>query len=302
MLDANATKLLRQRVGISPGTTVKKPARSHPRRSLHDADCGTDDALGEHRAGRATVGGMASGAEKAGETVLLLNRDIVEDGAVGVRIAGPVRVETVVSQGCRPVGETMLVTKAEGNMIETLGGRPALEVAREILSALTTHEQDMVENGVYLGIVINEYQEAFDRGDFLIRNVLGADPDTGAVAIGDTVRAGQTVQFHIRDAQVADEDLRIMMPAPRRTRPCRQAASVFSCNGRGTRMFDMPNHDVRGVLEMVPETPLAGFFAAGELGPVGGKNFIHGQTASILLFSPAKGSRLGMRDEGSRHE
>lgn len=232
------------------------------------------------------VGGMASGASHAGENILLLDGDVLDEGAVGIRVAGAVRVDTVVSQGCRPIGDTLLITRAEGNMIATLGGQNALDAARQILDMLKPKEQELVQNGLYLGIVINEYQPAFGRGDFLVRSVQGVDADTGALAIAENVRAGQTVQFHIRDAETADEDLRALMAVAAKDDTAPAGGLVFSCNGRGVRMFDLPNHDVRSVLEAVPETPLAGFFAAGEIGPIGRKSFVHSHTASIALFRP----------------
>ena len=241
------------------------------------------EALEDLAPGIPSVGGLASGGH-AGENVLLLDGDIKEDGVVGIRFGGPIRIETIVSQGCRPIGDTLLVTQAAGNMIGTLGGRSALEVAREILSALPPEEQELAQNGLYLGVVVNEYQPTFERGDFLVRNVLGADMESGALAVGDTVRAGQTVQFQVRDKSTADEDLRMLMAKAGKDEVAPTGGLLFSCNGRGVRLFDLPNHDVRGVLEAVPETPIAGFFAAGEIGPVGGKSFLHGHTASILLF------------------
>lgn len=244
------------------------------------------EALDRICPGAPTVGGMASGGMQPGDNRLLYQDEIIEDGAVGVRIAGPIRVDTIVSQGCKPIGEPLLVTGAENNMIASLGGRPGLEVAREQLMNLSSDDQELVENGLYLGIVINEYQSSFERGDFLVRNVFGADQDTGAIAIGDTVRPGQTVQFHVRDAAIADADLRELMAQAGRDEAAPLGGLIFSCNGRGVQMFDLPNHDIRCVLEAVPETPLAGFFAAGELGPVGGKSFIHGTTASVVLFRP----------------
>ena len=246
------------------------------------------EALDELGGGAPTLGGMASSGEQPGQNVLLLNDQVFDDGVVGVSIAGPIRVDTIVSQGCRAVGETLLVTRAEEQVIHTLGGKPALEMAQDILSDLTPEEQEQVQNGaLYLGIVTNEYQDAFGHGDFLVRSVLGADPETGALVIGDEIRAGQTVQFHVRDAQTAHDDLRQMMMQAATNDAAPLGGLLFSCNGRGLRLFDMPNHDVRGVLEAVPETPLAGFFAAGELGPVGGKSHLHGQTVSIVLFRPS---------------
>ncbi len=232
------------------------------------------------------VGGMASGANQAGQNQLLLNDSIHREGVVGIRLAGDFDVDCVVSQGCRPIGETLLVTKAEGNLIETLGGKLALKVTQNILNSISEEEKELVKNGLFFGVVINEYQSEFARGDFLVRSVLGADPTRGAIAVSDAVRAGQTVRFHVRDADTADEDLRILMKTSGQHEIAPRGGLIFTCNGRGVRMFDMPNHDVRTVLEAVPETPVAGFFCNGEFGPVGGKTFIHGHTASVLLFRP----------------
>ena len=231
-----------------------------------------------------TMGGMSSGSDGPGDGVLLYQNRVVDQGVVGVRIAGPVRIESVVSQGCRPIGERMLVTKSEENRILAFGGRNALEVTQEIIQALSESDKELLGEGLCLGIVVNEYQNEFGRGDFLVRTVFGAEPNTGAVVIGDHVRVGQSVQFHLRDAQSADEDLREMMAEIAKDESAPMGGFVFTCNGRGLRMFDAPNHDVRSVLEAVPETPLAGFFAQGELGPIGGRSFIHGHTASIVLF------------------
>ena len=287
VLAAESRAILGQRVGATGAS------RSETRAYLVLGDPFTTpivdlmQALERWTPGVPTVGGMASSGERPGENVLLLDGEVLDDGMVGVRLAGPVRVDTIVSQGCRAIGETLMVTKAEENMISTLGGQNALEVARGILDKLPPAEQDSVSNdGLFLGIVINEYQPTFGRGDFLIRTVLGADKNTGAVAVGENIRAGQTVQFHVRDKVTADEDLRLLMARAAQDETAPAGGLLFSCNGRGIRMFDLPNHDVRGVLEAVPETPIAGFFAAGEIGPVGGKSFLHGHTASIILFRP----------------
>lgn len=232
------------------------------------------------------VGGMASGANQAGQNQLLLNDAIHREGVVGIRLAGDFDVDCIVSQGCRPIGDKLLVTRAEGGLIATLGGKPALEVTQKILSTISDAEKDLVQNGLFLGVVINEYKSEFERGDFLVRSVLGADPARGAIAVSDAVRAGQTVQFHVRDADTADEDLRLLLKPASQHDSAARGGIIFTCNGRGVRMFDMPNHDVRSVLEAVPETPLTGFFCNGEIGPVGGQSFLHGHTASILLFRP----------------
>ncbi len=228
------------------------------------------------------VGGMASAAAQKGVNRLVLDSDLYSEGAVGVLLDGPVTIRTVVSQGCRPIGRSMIVTRADRNFVKELGRRPALEVLQELFSQLSPKEQALVQKGLNLGRVINEYQESFQRGDFLVRNVMGADDD-GGLAITDVVRVGQTVQFHVRDAETADEDLRSLLSEFKDANVA--GALLFSCNGRGTRMFPEPNHDIRVIHEILGPIPVAGFFAMGEIGPVGGENFLHGFTASIVLFS-----------------
>lgn len=234
-----------------------------------------------------TCGGMASAGQFPGSNLLLLNDRIYTDGAVGLGIGGSVRLEAVVSQGCRPIGEPLVVTRADQNTILEFGRRPALEVAQEMLNRLPEAEKQLIRNNLFVGVVINEYQSEFRRGDFLVRHLMGGDPKTGAVVVGDLVRPGQTVQFHIRDTVSAHEDLVELL----RARETEGAAGglLFSCNGRGTRMFPEPHHDAQTTREHLPGLPLAGFFAMGELGPIGGKSFIHGHTASLLLFRPAEG-------------
>jgi small ligand-binding sensory domain FIST len=232
------------------------------------------------------MGGMASGSQVPRANQLVLDGKAYHDGAVGMLLGGPIAIRTVVSQGCRPIGRTLIVTKAEQNIIREVGRRPVLEVLRELFQELSPDDQRKLQDGLHIGRVINEYQESFHRGDFLVRNVTGAD-DTGAIQITDLARVGQTVQFHIRDAETADEDLRENLArardrSPRRSPPA--GALLFSCNGRGTRLFDAPDHDVSLIHEMLGPIPVAGFFAMGEIGPIGGQNFLHGYTASIVLF------------------
>jgi small ligand-binding sensory domain FIST len=232
------------------------------------------------------IGGMASGAHGPGGNRLLINENVLDQGAVAALVHGPVRIETVVSQGCRPVGRTFVVTKAEQNVIFELSGQPALAQLQAVFDDLSPDEQRLVQKGLHVGRVINEYQDAFKRGDFLVRNCIGADRNTGAMAIGDYVRPGQTVQFHVRDARTADEDLReLLRAAQEKRKSAATGALLFTCNGRGTRMFDVANHDAGVLSELLGELPLAGFFAQGEIGPIGGKNFLHGFTASAALFS-----------------
>ncbi|MGH7139612.1 MAG: FIST signal transduction protein, partial [Pirellulales bacterium] len=176
-----------------------------------------------------------------------------------------------------------VITKAEQNVILELSGKPTLAQLQELFETLSPRDQQLLQTGLHVGRVINEYQERFERGDFLVRNCLGADRETGALAIGDFVRPGQTVQFHVRDSQTADEDLRELLG---RCGGKAQGALLFTCNGRGTRLFEQPHHDAGVLRELLGPIPVAGFFAQGEMGPIGGKNFLHGFTASCALFLP----------------
>ncbi len=211
---------------------------------------------------------------------------VIEDGAVGCLFSGGVRFRTVVSQGCRPIGRTFVITKADRNVIQELGGRPALERLGEVFETLPEEDRDLARRALHVGRVTDEHKIEFRRGDFLVRNVLGADEEHGALAIADLVRRGQTVQFHVRDAATAGEDLRALLGEQAsflRDHPAR-GALLFSCNGRGTRLFPVPDHDVTAVRHGLGEVPVAGFFAGGEIGPVGGQNFLHGFTASVVLL------------------
>lgn len=241
--------------------------------------------LGEDQPAATVVGGMASGARQPGENRLLLGPSIHERGAVAVYLQGRARVRTVVSQGCRPIGDSFVVTRAQDNVIYQLGGRPAYERLKEVYSTLATRERQMLQRGLHVGRVVNEYQDRFEQGDFLVRNVVGVDAELGAIAVGDYLKVGQTVQFHIRDAETADAELRQLLTRARAQQGVRpHGALLFSCNGRGTRLFPQPHHDVRAIEDAFGRIPVAGFFAAGELGPIGGKSFLHGFTASIALF------------------
>ncbi len=227
--------------------------------------------------GLAVIGGLASAAGTAGLNRLVLDAEIHRDGAVGVLLDDD--LATVVSQGCRPIGMPLIITSAERNHVVELGGRPAIERLEDLVAGATEAERELLAGGLHAGLVIDEGKLEFTRGDFLIRGVLGLDRSTGAVAVGDLVEVGSTMQFHVRDATTADEDLRSLMAG-------RSAASalLFTCNGRGRHLFSTPDHDATIVHDAIGQGPLAGMFCAGEVGPVGGRSFLHGFTASVLLF------------------
>lgn len=241
--------------------------------------------LNDDQSGVSVIGGMASGGHGLGANRLILGRTVYQEGAVGVLIHGGVEIRSVVSQGCRPIGRHFVVTKARDNVILELSGRPGVVQLEELYDSLPATDQRLVQRGLHVGVVINEYREHFGRGDFLVRNCLGIDRATGAVVIGDAVRVGQTVQFHVRDAQTADEDFRELLAGSRDVKPVPLGALLFSCNGRGTRLFDQPHHDAAALAELLGQIPVAGFFAQGEIGPIGGKSFLHGFTASVALFA-----------------
>jgi small ligand-binding sensory domain FIST len=275
---------LRERTGTGPETRVVI-AFGDPFTSPVNQVLGAFDRAGN---GVPLVGGMASAARQPGGNVLVFNDSVVSDGMVGLSLSGPLEVETVVSQGCRPIGKPFVVTRAHDNVIDQLGGKPALESLRETVNALPEDERQKLANGLFVGRAINEYRDKWGRGDFLVRNVMGVDQDAGSLAVTDYVRVGQTVQFHMRDAATATEDLSLLLAGQQGNPRPPAGGLLFSCNGRGTRMFERPCHDVGAARKAMPRTPVAGFFAAGELGPVGGKNFFHGHTASFALFRPQK--------------
>lgn len=231
--------------------------------------------------GLRVAGGMASAARGPGGNRLLLDDRWHDHGAVGVLVpADDDRLCTVVSQGCRPIGEPYVVTRSEANIVHELGGRPALERLERMVEALGPDERALVQQGLHIGRVIDERSVDFDRGDFLIRAVIGADRESGAVAIGDRAEVGATLQFQVRDALTADDDLRALL-AGRHA----DGALLFTCNGRGVHLFGEPDHDAEILDSVVSGGAVAGMFCAGEIGPVGGHNFLHGFTASMVLFT-----------------
>lgn len=234
------------------------------------------------------VGGLASASAEPEGNTLILDEHVFQEGLVGVCLTGNLRVETVVSQGCRPIGETFIVTRAERNIIYELAGRPFYQVMEEVLNKATEHDRQLSCEAIFIGIAMNEYKDQFVRGDFLIRAVLGVEPQSGAGVVGDHMHVGQTVQFHLRDSKTATEDMHELLKQYKaKKQPIAvHGAFVFSCNGRGINLFKELNHDIRIIQHHLGPVPAAGFFCAGEIGPVGGKNFVHGFTNSMALFYP----------------
>jgi small ligand-binding sensory domain FIST len=232
------------------------------------------------------LGGLASGDYTEQRTQVYLNGDVFEEGGVAVSVGGNVELASVISQGCTPIGETWTITRAEQNIIYEIGNRPAYQVLSDTVRGLSAEEQKKCHGNLFVGLVINEYLDEFHRGDFLIRNLIGGDPNSGALAVGALPRSGQTIQFQRRDAAAGTEDITQLLHRMRgklKDHPV-YGACLCSCNGRGYRLFGKTNHDASHVQKEFGPLGLAGFFCNGEIGPVGDKNFLHGYTASLALF------------------
>jgi small ligand-binding sensory domain FIST len=236
--------------------------------------------------GGRTVGGLASGARGAGDAALFLGAEAHRTGSVGVALAGNVAMDTIVAQGCRPIGEPMFVTRADGNLLFELDLRRAADVLHDLFRAADPADQVLFRHSVFLGLVMDERRSEYRRGDFLVRNLLGLDPETGALAVGAPLRAGMVVQFHLRDAATSAQDLDALLGdyaaraagAP----PC--GALLFSCLGRGARLYGAPDHDSRALRTHLGDVPVAGFFCNGEIGPVQNTTYLHGYTSAFGLF------------------
>ncbi len=240
------------------------------------------EEVNERYPGLPLVGGIAAGAGRPGTQALVVDESLYEGGAVAVILSG-VEVAVVVSQGCAPFGREAVITRAEENIVYELALQPAFQRLRDEIANLSLEERRLAAAGVLAGLVIDENKAEYGRGDFLMRGIIGADESTGALAVGERVRVGQTLRFHYRDAASADEDLRQALAREA------QGASVagallFTCNGRGTHMFGEPDHDARVVAETLGCEAVAGFFCGGEIGPVGGRVFLHGFTATLAVF------------------
>ena len=243
------------------------------------------DQLNHVYPGRPVLGGMASAADEPGQNLLVFDGYTLRHGMVGVALWGNINLEMVVSQGCRPIGRHLVVTRADGNIIHELSGQPPLEVVKQLLVNAPARDRLLLQRrGLLVGYAINEYQKEFTQGDFLIRLPIGFDPESGAMAINDLIRTGQTVQFQVRDESSATNDLDHAL-ARERDRPA-AGALLFTCNGRGTRLFNHRSHDARMIYDACGALPMAGFFAAGEIAPIGRRSFLNGQTASIGFFRP----------------
>lgn len=248
------------------------------------------EELNERVPGLPVIGGMASGGLGAGQNLLFRADRTEHEGAIGMLIEGGVELHPVVSQGCRPVGRPHVITKTDGNVLVGLGGKPAARVLHKTMSEVSEAESELLRNGPALGLAVDPLKSTFERGDFLLRGILGHRPEDDGLAIADTsLRVGMTVQFLVRDTETAGEDLTALMKASAEGHKDSAAgALIFSCNGRGPKIFGRENHDISCIQAAFDEPiPAAGFFAMGEVGPIGNQNFLHGFTASVGIVRAA---------------
>jgi small ligand-binding sensory domain FIST len=246
-----------------------------------------DEISATYRA-RPIVGGLVSGGNEPGEQFIFHHGEVMREGAVGVALTGNIAMDTVISQGCRPIGRPYAITKSDENAILELGGRQALSVLHEVLSTLSVDDRELAQRGsIFIGLVINEMRQSFGAGDFLIRNIVGIDPDVGAIAVAEQVKLGQTIQFQLRDPATSRQELRRLLQQVQPSQVVPPAGCLlFNCTGRGKSLYGSAHQDLKTIQTISGKVPIGGFFCNGEIGPVGGMNFVHGYTASIGLFRP----------------
>ena len=238
------------------------------------------------------IGGLASGARQPGGNALYSRAGVRRSGAIGVALSGDICIDTVVAQGCRPIGSPMQVTRCHSTILHELDGRPALEVLQALVNELPEADRQLASQALFLGIVMDELAAEHRAGDFLIRNLMGVDPTSGALGVGEHLRRGQTVQFHVRDARTSAEDLETLLErfAAEPRSAAARGALLFSCLGRGSFLYGKPDHDTDLFRAHLGDLPLGGFFCNGEIGPVAGTTHLHGYTSSFGLFRPARSS------------
>ncbi len=238
----------------------------------------------------AKIGGLASGAHHEGGNALFLGGEMHSDGVVGVAFEGDVQIDTVVAQGCRPIGDPMHITSSRRNILLEVDGRTPFEVLKEIFMTLDERDRELAQHSLFLGVVMDELNDNPRLGDFLIRNIVGVDAQRGALAVGEMLKEGQTVQFHLRDSETSSQDLNAMLEQYVSELPegghSEAGAMLFQCLGRGEYLYGRPDHDTGMFTEMVGAVPLTGFFCNGEIGQVGDSTFLHGYTSSFGIFRP----------------
>jgi small ligand-binding sensory domain FIST len=238
--------------------------------------------------GAPKVGGVVSGLRHVSERSLFLDGQRFNDGALLLALSGAIRVHPLVAQGCRPVGPVCTITGADRNIIEGLDGRPPIQTLQKIYEGADARTRDLLQRALLVGLVTDPLAVSVPQpGDWLIRNVMGLDEKSGSLAVGAFVREGMRVQFHVRDGEAADQDLRKVLERflGREDVPPVAGGLLFSCLGRGERLFGEPDHDSQAFVQAFGTPALGGFFCNGEIGPVGGGTYLHGFTSCFALFS-----------------
>ena len=276
------------KIGASPDThpvfvLVADPYTVDPARLLGDLNA-------TYRT-RPIIGGLVSGGNEPGEHFIFTGTSVLHAGAVGVAMTGNIMMDAIISQGCRPIGRPYVVTKAQEQLLMELGGRPALAVLHEVLSTLNPEDRELAQRGsIFVGLAVSEMRQAFSAGDFLVRNIIGIEANAGAIGISDAVATGQTVQFQLRDPSSSRQELRrLLQQFVQPPLPPPAGCLLFTCTGRGRSLYGAAHQDVKMIQMVGGKVPVGGFFCNGEIGPIGGTNFLHGYTASVGLFRPLQG-------------
>jgi len=275
-----ARAFLSRALGIAPGDGWQLVLLADPfSADVESLLVGFDEGL----PGVPVVGGLASGGDAPGANALWLGDALRRDGVVGVAFRGPLEIDSVVAQGCRPIGQPMFVTRCQGALLEEVDGRRPLDVLNELYAAAPAAEQALFRHSLFLGVEMRAEREAYGRGDFLVRNLTGADPERGALGVAALLREREVVQFHLRDAESAAQDLGERLARYGR-HPDVRGALLFSCLGRGSPLYGEPDHDSRAFRTQVADVPIGGFFCNGEIGPIEGRAFLHGYTSAFAIF------------------
>lgn len=233
------------------------------------------------------IGGLASGGRNPGTNRLFVSGQSLDSGLVGLALSGNLEIETLVAQGCRPIGNPMFITRCQNHLLQELDGKPITEVMQKLFATLSERDQELFQHSLFVGIVMKETQREYHQGDFLIRNILGFEQSSGSLAVGTHLHLGQVVQFHLRDAKTSEEDLQALLmryKTQHLSQGQAEGALLFSCLGRGAQLYRRPNHDSELFQKFLGKISLGGFFCNGEIGPVQGRTYLHGYTSSFGIF------------------
>ena len=231
--------------------------------------------------------GALAGGGAAGESSLFLGDRVHRAGSVALTLSGNVEMAAGVAHGCRPIGAPMFVTRHHGQLILELDGQPALRCLDAMITELSADDREHVRNRLVLGLATTPDQEIYDQGDFLVRDLVGIEPDSGAIGVAvSDLKPNQVVQFHVRDPQTASEELAEVLDDHVYAEP--RGGLLFSCRGRGRIFYGKPNHDSDLLREKLGPVPVGGFFASGEIGPIAGRSWLHTYTSAFGLFRPKR--------------